>query len=275
MASVADIASIKKDLVEWLNNRKNTSIAKITASQVLIDSKENWTLDAILMTVAKSLEIFNNDFIRNLTSQNDINCNDFIEYPTVLYIIFSDENDNYYKLIAILISQIYQFLTNKASKIIEQKLEKPVYFILDEFANLTKINNIEKWGSNSRSRNIVFEFILQDSNQLELHYGNSITKIILYNCGMHIFLNTNDLETIKYYSELFGTKTIEQISINENKSNISVSKNLKSHPLMLTSELANLKQGQGIVKIARYNPMKITLKLWKDLKLVEKQTYFN
>ncbi|WP_353487261.1 type IV secretory system conjugative DNA transfer family protein, partial [Spiroplasma phoeniceum] len=38
MASVAAIASIKKVLVEWLNNRKNTSIAKITASQVLVDS---------------------------------------------------------------------------------------------------------------------------------------------------------------------------------------------------------------------------------------------
>ncbi len=91
---------------------------------------------------------------------------------------------------------------------------------------------------------------------------------------MNIFLHTNDLETIKYYSELFGTKTIEQISINENKSNISVSKSLKSHPLMLTSELANLKQAQGIVKIARYNTMKITLKLWKDLKLVEKTKTF-
>ncbi|ALA97786.1 TraG family protein [Spiroplasma kunkelii CR2-3x] len=274
MASVAAIASIKKDLVKWLNNRKNTSIAKITASQVLVDSKENRTLDAILMTVEKSLEIFNNDFIRNLTSQNDINYNDFIEYPTVLYIIFSDKNDNYYKLIAILISQIYQFLTNKASETIEQKLEKSVYFILDEFANLTKIKNIEKWVSISRSINIFFQFILQDINQLKLNYGDTIAKIILNNCGMHIFLHTNVLETIKYYSELFGTKTIEQISINENKSNISISKNLKSHPLMLTSELANLKQGQGIVKIARYKPMKITLKLWKDLKLVEKTNIF-
>ncbi|WP_374696020.1 VirD4-like conjugal transfer protein, CD1115 family [Spiroplasma endosymbiont of Polydrusus formosus] len=274
MASVAAIASFKKDLVEWLNNRKNTSIAKITASQALVDSKENRTLDSILITVAKSLEIFNSDFIRNLTSQNDINYNDFIEYPTVLYIIFSDENDNYYKLIAILISQIYQFLTNHASKTIEQKLEKPVYFILDEFANLTKINNFERWVSISRSRNIFFQLILQDINQLKLNYGDTIAKIILNNCGMHIFLHTNDLETIKYYSELFGTKTIEQISINENKSNISVSKNLKSHPLMLTSELANLKQGQGIVKISRYNPMKITLKLWKDLKLSEKTNPF-
>lgn len=59
---------------------------------------------------------------------------------------------------------------------------------------------------------------------------------------MHIFLHTNDLETIKYYSELFGTKTIEQISVNENKNNISVLKSLKSHPLMLTNELTNLKQ---------------------------------
>ncbi|WP_374696898.1 type IV secretory system conjugative DNA transfer family protein [Spiroplasma endosymbiont of Polydrusus formosus] len=89
----------------------------------------------------------------------------------------------------------------------------------------------------------------------------TIAKIILNNCGMHIFLHTNDLETIKYYRELFGTKTIEQISINENKNNIIVSKILKSHPLMLTSELANLKQRRGIVKISRYNPMKITLKL--------------
>ncbi|UZQ32285.1 MAG: type IV secretory system conjugative DNA transfer family protein [Spiroplasma phoeniceum] len=78
---------------------------------------------------------------------------------------------------------------------------------------------------------------------------------------MHIFLHTNYLETIKYYRELFGTKTIEQISVNENKNNISISKSLKSHPLMLTSELANLKQWNGIIKISRYNPMKITLKL--------------
>ncbi len=89
MASVAAIASFKKDLVEWLNNRKNTSIAKITASQALVDSKENRTLDSILSTIYESLEIFNNDFIRNLTSQNDINYNDFIEYPTVLYIILA------------------------------------------------------------------------------------------------------------------------------------------------------------------------------------------
>lgn len=169
MASVAAIASFKKDLVEWLSNRKSTSIAKITASQALIDGKENRTLDSILMTVAKSLEIFNNDFIRNLTSQNDINYNDFIEYPTILYIIFIDENDNYYKLVDVLISQIYQFLTNKAIEINEQKIAKPVYFILDEFANLTKINNIERWVSVSRIRNIFFQFILQDINQLKLN----------------------------------------------------------------------------------------------------------
>ncbi|MBW3058862.1 MAG: hypothetical protein CXB60_07385 [Spiroplasma poulsonii] len=88
--------------------------------------------------------------------------------------IFSDENNNYYKLIAILISQIYQFLTNYASKTIEQKLEKPVYFILDEFANLTKINNFERWVSISRSRNIFFQLILQDINQLKLNYGDTI-----------------------------------------------------------------------------------------------------
>lgn len=143
MASVSVIASFKKDLVEWLDNRKNTSIAKITASQVLADSKENRTLDAILMTVAKSLEIFNNDFICNLTSQNDINYNEFIEYPTILYIIFSDENDNYHKLVTILINQIYQFLTNKISKKNRTKIRKTNIFYIRWICQFNK--NKQYW----------------------------------------------------------------------------------------------------------------------------------
>ncbi|WP_374941062.1 TraM recognition domain-containing protein [Spiroplasma citri] len=70
----------------------------------------------------------------------------------------------------------------------------------------------------SRSRNIFFQFILQDINQLKLNYGDTIAKIILNNCGMHIFLHTNDLETIKYYSELFGTKQSNKLVLMKIKS---------------------------------------------------------
>jgi type IV secretion system protein VirD4 len=230
------------------------------ASQLLTSNDgDNKTLDSILMNVANYLEVFKNEFIRNLTAQNDINFNELIEKPLALFIIMPDENSNYSKLISLLISQIYQFLVELANKNQNKSLKRPTYFILDEFGNIPKINNMEKIITIARSRNIYFQLILQDISLLDILYGKDIRRIILNNCGLHIFLHTNDLETAKYYSELFGEETILQVGTSEIKDNTSLSKNLKGKSLISASELLNLPTGVGIAKISRENPIKINL----------------
>ena len=233
LASVTVIATMGQDLVNWFKQRSDTSLAKITANQLL--HGESKTLSSILMTMSTNLAIFKNDFIRNLTCNNDLNLSDFITKPTALFIVVPDENHNFYVFISLLISQIYKFLTSEASKTASGKLDRPVYFLCDEFGNIPAIPNIEGMITIARSRNIFFQLIIQELKQLENKYNKAIADIIFANCSLHTFLQTMNLETARYYSDIIGDATVLQISTSGKGKSKSESETLKGHPLILAS----------------------------------------
>lgn len=268
LASVAVIASMQKEMIAWLKNREDTSLAKITASQVL--HGESKTLSSVLMTMSTYLAIFKNDFIRNLTCNNDLNFDDFINKPTALFIIVPDENHNYYLFIALLISQLYKFLVGKANNNENNKLTRPVYFLCDEFGNVPTVANLDAIITVARSRNIFFQLILQDLKQLTSKYGQEKANVIFTNCSLHIFLQTIDLETAERYSKMIGDATVLQISTSGKTGNKNKDKNqsetLTGHRLILASDLMKLAPKQAIIFYARENPAKTKLIPWHQMK---------
>ena len=268
LATVAVIASMQKEMIAWLKNREDTSLAKITASQVL--HGESKTLSSVLMTMSTYLAIFKNDFIRNLTCNNDLNFDDFITKPTALFIIVPDENHNYYLFIALLISQLYKFLVGKANNNENNKLTRPVYFLCDEFGNVPTVANLDAIITVARSRNIFFQLILQDLKQLTSKYGQEKANVIFTNCSLHIFLQTIDLETAERYSKMIGDATVLQISTSGKTGNKNKDKNqsetLTGHRLILASDLMKLAPKQAIIFYARENPAKTKLIPWHQMK---------
>lgn len=260
LASVAVIATMGQDLTNWFKQRSDTSLAKITANQLL--HGESKTLASILMTMSTNLSIFKNEFIRNLTCNNDLNLNDFIMQPTALFIVVPDENHNFYVFISLLISQIYKFLTQAASKTNARKLTRPVYFLCDEFGNIPPIPNIESIITIARSRNIFFQLIIQELKQLEQKYNKAIADIIFANCSLHIFLQTMNLETARYYSEIIGDTTVLQISTSGKGKSKSESETLKGHPLILASDAMKLAKNHAIIFYAKENPAKTSFIPW-------------
>jgi len=206
--------------------------------------------------MSNNLAIFKNDFIRNLTCNNDLNLSDFITKPTALFIVVPDENHNFYVFISLLISQIYKFLTNVASKTASGKLDCPIYFLCDEFGNIPAIPNIEGMITIARSRNIFFQLIIQELKQLENKYNKAIADIIFANCNLHIFLQTMNLETARYYSDIIGDATVLQISTSGKGKSKSESETLKGHPLILASDAMCLTKNHAIVFYAKENPVK-------------------
>jgi len=206
--------------------------------------------------MSTNLAIFKNDFIRNLTCNNDLNFSDFITKPTALFIVVPDENHNFYVFISLLISQIYKFLTSEASKNACGKLNRPVYFLCDEFGNIPAIPNIEGMITIARSRNIFFQLIIQELKQLENKYNKAIADIIFANCSLHTFLQTMNLETARYYSDIIGDATVLQISTSGKGKSKSESETLKGHPLILASDAMRLTKNHAIVFYARENPAK-------------------
>lgn len=65
-------------------------------------------------------------------------------------------------------------------------LKRRAYFILDEFGNLPKMENIEGMVTVGRSRGIRYLFVLQSFSQLNAKYGKDIGDIIKTNCKEYV-----------------------------------------------------------------------------------------
>lgn len=262
LASVTVMASQEEEMVKWFRSFSNTSVAKIIANQVLYQGSK--TLASILMTMSARLAIFKDEYIRNLTCQNNLSFKDFILKPMTLFIVIPDENENYYIFASLLIEQIYKYLITEATKT-NNKLIKPIYFLCDEFGNLPAINNIQNMITISRSRNIFFQLVVQDLQQLNAKYGIENANIIFSNCSLHIFLQTMDLWTAEKYSQIIGDNTMIQTSIVRKRYLKSYSETLVGHRLISSSQLMKLEENQGIALYSKKNPLKSNLVPWNKI----------
>ena len=76
---------------------------------------------------------------------------------------------------------LYKILVDVANKR-GGALARDVYFLLDEFANMPKIENFETIITVARSRRMYFTLILQSYAHLTIKYGQDVGATIEDNC---------------------------------------------------------------------------------------------
>ena len=87
----------------------------------------------------------------------------------------------------------------------------PVLFLLDEFATLGHMRQIEDAAGQIAGFGVKLWPILQDLGQLKALYGNR-WETFLGNAGILQFFGNNDLTTLEWISKRLGVTTIEQKS---------------------------------------------------------------
>ena len=162
------------------------------------------------------------------------------------------------------ISQLYKKLIEIASERPSLQLPKTVYFLLDEFANLPKIEKMDSIITVARSRKIFFELVVQSYSQLDNKYGKEVAETIRGNCNIQIFLGTEDQKTKEEFSKMCGDVSIEtkntSVSKSEKKDDMgssTTSSQVVTRPLIYPYELGQLPYGTAIVKIFQVNPIKV------------------
>ncbi len=218
------------------------------------------TYSSILSSLQSKLGKFDSKEIAELTSTDTINFEEIGNRKTAVYVISSDTHTAYDFLLTIFFSQMIQQLYDFADQN-GGKLKVPVYFILDEFANIGKIPDFDKKISTSRSRKISFSVILQNIDQLEAVYEKSY-ETIMGNCDTHVFLGSNSFKTVEYFSKALGETTIDRdsISINKDKQNMktgkSISDQIMARALMTPDELRRLDNDLCIIFEKGIKPVK-------------------
>ncbi len=248
-----------RPLREYFAGRDPLSKAVASARQV-IDAPER-TRASYMSVLLEKLAIFNDSGICALTSASDFQTSDLADHPTALFLKIPDERDTRHGLAAIFMTNVYKSLIKVASSYEDLSLPRNVYYILDEFGNMPKIEKFDKMITVGRSRKIWFNMVVQSYSQLNNVYGDTVAEIVKGNCGIKMFIGSNDLGTCKEFSELCGNITIvAQGSSSARSTDTNYSQNLQTRPLIYPSELQRLNNkntsGNSIVVTFGNHPLK-------------------
>ncbi len=250
-----------KSLRQYYTGRdKFSKVAQLVSTAI---NNAPTTTKSYMGIVTARLGIFNDSGMCFATSMNEMDFDTFADKPTAFFIIIPDEKEARHGIATMCISQLYKKLVDLANKYPNYKLPRTVYFLLDEFANLPKIEKIDSMITVSRSRNIFFALVIQSFSQLNAKYGDDVAQTIKGNCPIKIFIGTDDARTCEEFSKLCGEISLETTNVSESKqkdeTNRSTSKSMVSRPLIYPDELGHLESGptsEIIIKILNEFPIR-------------------
>ncbi len=246
---------------EYCGNRDKLS--KVNSLTSTLINNAPTTMRSYMGVLLSKISIFQDGGICYATSYSDMFFDDFVDQPTVLFIKVPDEKESRHCIATMCISQLYKKLIAIASKTQNLELPRTVYFLLDEFANLPKIEKMDSIITVARSRKIFFELVVQSYSQLDNKYGREVADTIRGNCNIQIYLGTEDQKTKEDFSKMCGeisleieNKSVSKADKKEGGKSETKSTQTVTRPLIGPYELGQLQMGTGIVKIFQQNPIK-------------------
>ena len=174
------------------------------------------TLKSILVSCGARLSPFDIKELRDIMTEDELELDTMGDRKTALFLIMSDTDTTFNFVIAMLQSQLFNLLCDKADDLYNGRLPVHVRCLLDEFANIGQIPNFDKLIATIRSREISASIILQSQSQLKTIYKDAADTIV-GNCDVTLFLGGKEKSTLKEISELLGKETIDSLSQSENR----------------------------------------------------------
>ena len=149
-----------------------------------------------------------NEEIADMTTKSTFSVDDLAagKKPMALFIITRDEAPQTYRtVVSAFVDMIYTKLIDLAQTEYNNRLPRTVHFILEEFGNIAKFENINDMMTASRSRGIRMVVVLQSLCQLYLTYTKELAHVLIGNSQNLVFMSSTDMELVKMVSDRCGT----------------------------------------------------------------------
>ena len=214
------------------------------------------TLKSILVSCGARLSPFDIKELRDIMAEDELELDTMGDRKTALFLIMSDTDTTFNFVIAMLQSQLFNLLCDKADDFYNGRLPVHVRCLLDEFANIGQIPNFDKLIATIRSREISASIILQSQSQLKTIYKDAADTIV-GNCDVTLFLGGKEKSTLKEISELLGKETIDSLSQSENRgaqTSHGLSYQKLGKELMTQDEIAVMDGGKCILQLRGVRP---------------------
>ncbi|MDE5771345.1 MAG: type IV secretory system conjugative DNA transfer family protein [Ruminococcus sp.] len=251
--SKAFLCPLDKDFIE-LEKRKGDTLAGRLYKEVRNAPEE--TGQSFLSSANVKTFMFNMDNMMNLTCCDNIRLETLGDRKTALFLIIPATDSTYNFLVAMLYTQMFDVLANRANFKYGGTLPVHVRCIMDEFANIGQIPDFDKVIAFVRSMGMSLNVIVQNLAQLKARYEKT-WEVITGNCDSLLFLGGQEESTLKYISEALGKETIDIRGYNRTKGkspSTSENNSILGRELMQPNEVATMPISDCIVRIRSHNP---------------------
>ena len=231
---------------EYFSSKDPTSTESIKVNSTI--SAPNETKGSILSVFNQKIQLFSSrETLSEMLAHSDFSMEDIGRKKTAVFIVIQDEKKTYHSLVTIFLKQCYETLVRVAQENKGGKLKYRTNFLLDEFANMPPLSDVDAMVSAARSRNIRLSFIIQNFSQLNDVYGKEKAETIRGNCGNTIYLLSTELNALEEISKMCG----EIKSKKDDKTD--------SRPLVTVTDLQNFKEEEALILRSRMRPFKTKL----------------
>ena len=214
------------------------------------------TAKSILISTAVRLQAFNIPEVMDLTCCDNIHLETIGDKPTAMYIIIPSSDDTFNFLAAMMYTQLFDVLYDRANFRYGGRLPVHVRCLLDEFANIGTIPRFEELLATMRSMEISANVIIQNLSQLKKMYKDSWENV-LGNCDSLLFLGGQEPTTLDHISKTLGKETIDTRSHNRTRGrqgSTSENDSILGRELMTVDELKTMKDNECILFVRGIYP---------------------
>ena len=214
------------------------------------------TAKSILISCGARLAPFDIQELRELMSYDEMELDMLGDRKTAMFVIISDTDDTFNFVVAIMYTQLFNLLCDKADDEHGGRLPYHVRLLLDEFANIGQIPKFDKLIATIRSREISASIILQSQSQLKSIYRDA-AETIIGNCDTTLFLGGKESSTLKEISETLGKETIDLFNTSDTRGqsrSYGLNYQKTGKELMTKDELAVMDGGKCILQLRGVRP---------------------
>ena len=232
------------------------------------------TAKSILISTAVRLQAFNIPEVMDLTCCDNLHLEELGDEKQALYIIIPSSDDTFNFWAAMMYTQMFDVLYDRANFKYGGRLPVHVRCLLDEFSNIGQIPRFEELLATMRSMEISANVIIQNLSQLKKMYKDSWENV-LGNCDSLLFLGGQEPTTLEHISKTLGKETIDTRSNNRTRGrNGSTSENdgILGRELMTVDELKIMKDNECILFVRGLYPFfcdKFVIEKHPNYKLLE------
>ncbi|CAN7608325.1 type IV secretory system conjugative DNA transfer family protein [Pararhizobium sp. LjRoot235] len=209
-----------------------------------------------LLDIQRAMQPFRNERVIAATNVTDIDLASIRRRPVTIYLAPNISDITILRpLLTLFVQQSMDLLTREFDP-----GAVPAYFLLDEFRQLKKMDEIMNKLPYVAGYNIKMAFIIQDLKNLDEIYGETSRHSLLGNCGLQLILGANDQATAEYASRALGKKTIRYNSESRTLELMGLPRRTKveqirERDLMMPQEVRQMPEDRMILLVEGQRPI--------------------